>query len=120
MGGRSPIPPSSAYWFQRSDSISSAAARNCRIAMSPADRDLLLLVCAKAGRWPARTPAPTAAAPANTPPFKKERRLTLLREGETVSFEEWLASGDTMAEPSFSLFINDHPLFYCSLSLFSE
>jgi hypothetical protein len=43
----------------------------------------------------------------------------VLREGETVSLEEWLASGDTMAELRFSLLIND-PLFYGSLRLFSE
>src|SRR5580658_5577502 len=80
--------------------------------MSPAERDLLLLFCAKAGRRPARTPAPTAAAPANTPPFKKERRLTVLREGETISVEDGVTSGDARAEPRFSLLIMIISLFF--------
>src|SRR5271168_3886328 len=35
MGGLLPMPPSSAYWTQRSDSMISAAARKRRMAASP-------------------------------------------------------------------------------------
>src|SRR5271155_4116399 len=75
MGGLLPIPPSSAYCVQRSDSISSAAARNRRIAASPAPS--LPRSCARAEVPFANKPAPTAAAPpARRPLFIKERRST--------------------------------------------
>src|ERR1700677_1376063 len=74
MGGLLPIPPSSAYCVQRSDSISSAAARKRRIATSPASRRPS---CARAEDAFANKPAPTVAAPpASKPLFIKERRST--------------------------------------------
>src|SRR5277367_6934951 len=75
MGGLLPIPPNSAYCCQRSDSISSAAARNRRMAISPGLS--LPRSCARAGVPFANKPAPTAAAPpARRPLFIKERRST--------------------------------------------
>src|ERR1700691_4424143 len=75
MGGFMPIPPSSAYCVQRSDSISSAAARNRRMATSPWLRDRLP-DCARAKVAFANKPAPTAAPPARRLLFMKERRST--------------------------------------------
>src|ERR1700733_14059186 len=70
-----PIPPSSAYCIQRSDSISSAAARKRRMAASPLLR--YPLFCARAEAPLANKPAPTAAAPpVRRPLFIKERRST--------------------------------------------
>src|SRR6202046_4162293 len=75
MGGLFPIPPSSAYWVQRSASMSSAAARNRRMAASPGLS--LPRSCARAEVPFANKPAPTAAAPpARRPLFIKERRST--------------------------------------------
>src|SRR6202034_1619849 len=82
MGGFVPIPPSSAYCVQRSDSISSAAARNRRMATSPELREPVSCVfaCARANVPLANSPAPTAALPARRLPFRKERRSTKLPE----------------------------------------
>src|ERR1700722_17661131 len=75
------------------------------MAMSPEERELLLLLCddASAGRRLTRMPAPMVAAPATALPFKNERRLTLRRGDELFSVEDWLVSEDTIAEPSSSL-----------------
>src|SRR5271156_631494 len=67
------MPPSSAYCVQRSASISSAAARNRRMAASPG----LSLPRSCAELVFANNPAPTVAAPpASRPLFIKERRST--------------------------------------------
>src|SRR5580658_11335351 len=75
MGGRVPIPPNSAYWVQRSDSINSAAARNWRMATSPELR-VWPPDCAWAKVAFANKPAPTAAPPARRLLFIKDRRST--------------------------------------------
>src|SRR5271155_1532277 len=76
MGGLLPIPPSSAYCVQRSDSRISAAARNRRIAMSPLRR-LFSLSQPNARVSPPAKPAPIATAPpASTPCFKSDLRFT--------------------------------------------
>src|SRR5271170_7780330 len=84
MGGFVPIPPSSAYCVQRSDSINSAAARNRRMATSPALRDCPF-DCARAKVAFANKPAPTAAPPARRLLFIKERRSTERLLDETSS-----------------------------------
>src|SRR5580698_5460154 len=85
MGGSVPIPPSSAYCVQRSDSINSAAAKNWRMATSPALRDWP--DCARAKVAFANKPAPTAAPPARRLLFIKERRSTeRLMDGSSSSF----------------------------------
>src|ERR1700678_275667 len=89
MGPFVPIPPSSAYCVQRSDSISSAAARNRRMATSPALREPLacVLACALAKVPLVSKPAlTTAAPPARRLPFKKERRSTELPIGARSCF----------------------------------
>src|ERR1700722_11446826 len=79
MGGLSPMPPSSAYCVQRSLSISSAAARNRRIAISPAEREPLPLLdvdWAKVDIPRVIRPVPMVAAPAaNALFFKNARRV---------------------------------------------
>src|SRR6202789_2325889 len=73
IGGLLPMPPNSAYCVQRSDSISSAAARNRRMAASPG----LSLPRSCAEVVFASNPTPTVAAPpASRPLFIKERRST--------------------------------------------
>src|SRR5580698_10103823 len=87
MGGSVPIPPSSAYCVQRSDSISSAAARKRRMATSPALSAELAADCARAKVAFANKPAPTAAPPARRLLFIKERRSTeRLMDGRSSSF----------------------------------
>src|SRR5208282_444970 len=92
MGGLLPMPPSSAYCVQRSDSISSAAARNWRMAASPFVSGPELVfdssevcpdsdVCANSLR-PPRTVAPAMAPPAARLYLRKERRF-LVRDGLT-------------------------------------
>src|SRR5208282_2550762 len=84
MGGLLPIPPSSAYCVHRSASISSAAARNWRMATSPAPREPP--PCARAKVAFVNKPAPTTAAPpARRLPFIKERRSTERLVGRTSS-----------------------------------
>src|SRR5580700_3124826 len=85
MGGFLPIPPSSAYCVQRSDSISSAAARNWRMATSPGLRESP--DCARAKGALASKLAPITAPPARSPPFIKDRRSTdCLKDGRSASF----------------------------------
>src|ERR1700722_12153221 len=101
MGGLSPMPPSSAYCVQRSLSISSAAARNRRIAISPAEREPLPLLdvdWAKVDIPRVNRPAPMVAAPAaNALFFKNERRLFRVSDSDCfmcLSFvlKSWLVN----------------------------
>src|SRR5579862_950748 len=76
MGGLLPMPPSSAYWIHRSASISSAAARNRRMASSPL-RNLPLPDLACAPALVALLKSPTtgnAVMPAIPTPFIKVLR----------------------------------------------
>src|SRR5580692_322477 len=70
------IPPSSLYCAQKSASRVSPAARNCRMAASPAVR--LLLDCANAFVPCTSKPVPTVAPAAVSPVFRKLRRFPLL------------------------------------------
>src|SRR4051812_35441029 len=65
-------PPSSLYCFQRSASSSSAAARNLRIAASPAGSPS---PASAAGVSIRNLPAPRVRAPAAAPLTRKDRRL---------------------------------------------
>src|SRR5579871_1113482 len=70
------IPPSSLYCVQKSTSKASPAARNRKMAASPAVR--LLLDCANAFVSSSTKPAPTVAPAAVSPAFRKLRRFPLL------------------------------------------
>src|SRR6201996_9701103 len=82
-------PPSSLYCSHRSASISSAAARNRRIAMSPLARALLAAIASLANR---ALPG-TAAAAATPTPLKNDRRPTTRRHCAWTS-SSW-NSGET-------------------------
>src|SRR5882672_825090 len=68
-------PPNSLYWIQRSVSISSAAARNRRMAASPLVRAPVL--CAHALEPLPSSSAPMPTAPAATLCLKNERLLVV-------------------------------------------
>src|SRR5579871_1184093 len=70
------IPPSSLYCVQKSTSRASPAARNRKMAASPAVR--LLLDCANAFVPCTSKPVPTVAPAAVSPVFRKLRRFPLL------------------------------------------
>src|SRR5579872_3981244 len=70
------IPPSSLYWVQKSTSRASPAAKNRKMAASPAVR--LLLDCANAFVPRTSKPVPTVAPAAVSPAFRKPRRFRCL------------------------------------------
>src|SRR5712692_9141429 len=75
------MPPSSLYWIQKSASSISAAAANRRRAASPGVRPPL----ARAVGALANSPAPMVPAPTASDLPKKERRLSVLFDGSTLS-----------------------------------
>src|SRR5579871_3774217 len=70
------IPPSSLYCVQKSTSRASPAARNRKMAASPAVR--LVLDCANALVPCASKPTPTVAPAADSPVLRKLRRFAFL------------------------------------------
>src|SRR5256886_544062 len=91
------MPPSSLHCCHKSASISSAAARNRRIALSPAVRPPLALAVEAL----ANSPAPIVPAPTASDLPKKERRLRKPFDGLIVSVDLLISGSRSTLLPSF-------------------
>src|SRR3954451_7143764 len=93
-------PPSSLYCFQRSASSSSAAARNLRIATSPAGS---ASPASAAGVSIRSLPAPRVRAPAAAPLARKARRLVRCSDDSFICVLLLLGLGYRACSPTQDL-----------------